>query len=320
MASAPRPRLHGCLLQLVEPRQQTSVVSAPASPGAAGARGNAPASAAVPAGRASREVARAVTEHEFGQARIVEAGLAPPDRPDRSRASASGAAGRRPAGSCRTGPGPRRPGRRPSRGANTSLQRPLSRRQRACDLGVAQCLLDVDAPPVRQLGPQRAQAGHHHRRLVEVHALERQAHDALGQSSQDVNRRSRSSAELSPGSRDGSCARSQASSSLRLVGCIASGHISARQPRSGANMPETCRKAWPRPAARVPSLEHLALVARSASAKSNSLAASRAAGARARSSRARPTARHARPRARCRWRAWRSPSLKLACRPASSAR
>src|SRR5258706_7875310 len=43
-------------------------------------------------------------------------------------------------------------------------------------------------------------------------------------------------------SSDGSCARSQQMISFLLVGCVASGHMTAMQPRSGRIMPLTCRK------------------------------------------------------------------------------
>ena len=62
-----------------------------------------------------------------------------------------------------------------------------------------------------------------------------------GKSAVLVNRRSRICSAFKLASSAGSKARSQASSSFLLPGCMASGHISATQPRSGANMPEMCR-------------------------------------------------------------------------------
>ena len=67
-----------------------------------------------------------------------------------------------------------------------------------------------------------------------------------GKASVFVNRRKRISSTFIDASAPGSCARSQAINSFLLVGCMASGHIRARQPRVAGNMPETCRNglAW----------------------------------------------------------------------------
>ncbi len=63
-----------------------------------------------------------------------------------------------------------------------------------------------------------------------------------GKSAVAVNRRARTSSGFSSASSLGSKARSQASSSFLLVGCIASGAISAMQPRAAPKRPLTCRK------------------------------------------------------------------------------
>jgi len=62
-----------------------------------------------------------------------------------------------------------------------------------------------------------------------------------GRSAVRVNRRVRISSAPRVASSRGSLARSQASSSFLFVGWLASGHMTARQPRSTGNMPETCR-------------------------------------------------------------------------------
>ena len=63
-----------------------------------------------------------------------------------------------------------------------------------------------------------------------------------GSSSLRVNRRWRISAADKPASSAGLWRRFQAMSSLRLVGWSASGHMRLKQPCSGGNMPETCKK------------------------------------------------------------------------------
>ena len=63
-----------------------------------------------------------------------------------------------------------------------------------------------------------------------------------GSSAVGVNRRSRMASGFRSASSAGSAARSQASSSFLLVGCMASGAITAMQPRAAPNMPLTCRK------------------------------------------------------------------------------
>jgi hypothetical protein len=63
-----------------------------------------------------------------------------------------------------------------------------------------------------------------------------------GRSAVRVNMRRRSCSTSNKASSRGSCARSQAMISFLFVGWLASGHITAKQPRSAGNMPDTCRK------------------------------------------------------------------------------
>jgi hypothetical protein len=65
-----------------------------------------------------------------------------------------------------------------------------------------------------------------------------------GRSALRVNRRWRMVSASSANSSDGSWRQSQTSTSFLLVGWVASGHTSPRQPRSAGNMPDTCRKGW----------------------------------------------------------------------------
>ena len=54
-------------------------------------------------------------------------------------------------------------------------------RQRRGFFGIGQRHFEVNAPLARQLGAERLQLAHHHRRLVQVDRFERQALNALGQ-------------------------------------------------------------------------------------------------------------------------------------------
>ena len=103
--------------------------------------------------------------------------------------------------------------------------------------------VQVDAPALRPSpGVSVFRFADHHRRLVEVDALDRQARHAFGQvggareHAQADRRRRRGRT-----ARDGSWRQIPDETSFLLVGWLASGHTTARQPRSAGNMPDTCR-------------------------------------------------------------------------------
>ena len=87
-----------------------------------------------------------------------------------------------------------------------------------------------------------------------------------GSSSCLVNMRRRMASAFSDSSSSGETLQSQTMSSFLLVGCGASGHTIAMQPRSGPYMPEMCRKGRPTPIS-----SHTACLLRSFRQKSHSL-------------------------------------------------